>query len=577
MEFGRYGSVRARIVLAFVLLGILFAGTVAAQGISREQRLRMLESVVEVRSFDIDAGLWMHGGSGTIVSPDGYVLTNYHVVGDLDIREHFEWAGIFMTSVSAPDVPPKLAYWARYLVGDPALDLAVLQIVEYADETPVEAGRRFPAMPVGDSNTLLLGDTLTVVGYPGISGSTITFTQGIMSGWLGEDTLSGGKQWIKTDAKIARGNSGGAAFNQAGELVGIPTLGVHTLDGQLYEEQVMIRPVALAWALLGPHVPNVLRATSAPGGQLPPESTGVPGGQPSGRIGGIVLGGSVTGIALAVPESDSLVYHTYVLDVPSGTGGIVLTLNASAPVGLAGKFGAEILTYEDVDFTAPLDSPSQRVELDASSAGELWIDVVHSERGGPVEYTLSAVGMTAAVPEPDLPAQQQPPAATGQSGQASQAVPVGPGSPMAPGQAQPDTTQQPATPDALSYPAPTQFGTAGTLQSGIRLTGNLLQSAGVSESTYHTYTVDVPSGTAELTIELAPVALLDLAIKHGSEIMSYANHADGGDWHYAAIAEDGIAPVIVVQDPAPGLWYVDVINWENATVDGRYSLVARLR
>ena len=577
MEIGSYGFVRARIAVALALLGVLFAGTVHAQGISREQRLRMLESVVQVRSFDTGSGLWMHGGSGTIVSPDGYVLTNYHVIGDLDLREHFEWSGIFMTSISAPDLPPQLNYWARYVVGDPALDLAVLRIVEYADESPVEAGKQFPAMPVGDSNTLLLGDTLTVVGYPSISGSTITFTQGIMSGWLGEDTLSGGKQWIKTDAKIARGNSGGAAFNQAGELVGIPTLGIHTLDGQLYEEQVMIRPVALAWALLGPHVPNVLRNTAVAASQLPPASTASPGGQPSGRIGGIVLGGSVTGTAGAVPESDSLVYHTYTMDVPPGTAGIVLTLNASAPIGLAGKFGAEILTYEDTDFIATLESSSQRMELEAPPAGELWIDVVHRERGGPVEYTLSALSMQAAVSEPEVPAQEAPPAAPGQSGQASQAVPIGPGSPSAPEQVQPDEDQQPVVPDAVSYPAPTQFGTVGALQPGIERTGNLQQSPGMSESTYHTYTVDVPAGTAELTIELAPVPVLDLAVKQGSEIISYANHADGGDWHYAAIAEDGVDPVIVVQGPAPGLWYIDVINWENATVDGRYSLVARLR
>jgi len=59
-------------------------------------------------------------------------------------------------------------------------------------------------MPVGDSNLLLPGDPIFVVGYPGIAGSTVTFTSGIMSGWLGEDLQAGG-DWLYRDSSANPG------------------------------------------------------------------------------------------------------------------------------------------------------------------------------------------------------------------------------------------------------------------------------------------------------------------------------------------------------------------------------------
>src|SRR5690554_2742994 len=266
----QYGMIKQSQTRGFICPAILMAlalclaGNALAQALSREVRTQLISATVQVVPWDDIAGdLAPWSGSGTIISQDGYVLTNYHVVGDIDSRNHFEWHAISMTDVNAADLPPAHSYWARYVAGDPLLDLAVLRIEEYPDESPVPAGTVFPAVPVGDSHTLLPGDGLTVVGYPGISGSTITFTQGIMSGWLGEDLESGGRQWIKTDAKIAGGNSGGAAVNERGELVGIPTAGFHVLDGEMYEEQLYIRPIALAWALIGPHVANVVRPSLA--------------------------------------------------------------------------------------------------------------------------------------------------------------------------------------------------------------------------------------------------------------------------------------------------------------------------
>ncbi|MEM7317141.1 MAG: trypsin-like peptidase domain-containing protein, partial [Planctomycetota bacterium] len=102
----------------------------------------------------------------------------------------------------------------------PQLDLAVCQIV--ADSK----GRRLsnldlPFVEIGNSDELQLGERLSIFGYPGIGGETVTFTSGNVSGFSQERGVA--RAWIKTDATIAGGNSGGTAVNQEGHLVGIPT------------------------------------------------------------------------------------------------------------------------------------------------------------------------------------------------------------------------------------------------------------------------------------------------------------------------------------------------------------------
>ena len=84
-------------------------------------------------------------------------------------------------------------------------------------------GLRLPTVPLGDSDAMQLGDRLAIFGYPGIGGETVTFTSGNVSGFTGDKNVRSHRAWIKTDATIAGGNSGGTAVNQAGQLVGVPT------------------------------------------------------------------------------------------------------------------------------------------------------------------------------------------------------------------------------------------------------------------------------------------------------------------------------------------------------------------
>jgi len=246
------------LLVLFVLASV--PSIAAAQALPREVRERILAAVVEVLPFDVDAGRTVGtSGSGSIISPDGFVLTNYHVVGDDASGQFYTWHAIRVTDPQNPDREPQHAYWARFIAGDARHDLAIIRIELLADESPLPAGTRFPTVPLGDANTLMPGDPITVVGYPGIGGATVTVTTGIISGWVGEDFMTGGKQWLKTDARISGGNSGGGAFDERGLLVAVPTFKIQRTV-RMFEEQNLLRPLTLALPLIAAHVPNVDRS-----------------------------------------------------------------------------------------------------------------------------------------------------------------------------------------------------------------------------------------------------------------------------------------------------------------------------
>ena len=395
------------VAVAVVALSLASAFPAKAQALPRDVRLRIVGAIVQIIPYDpvTDDGVdW--SGSGTIISPDGYILTNFHVVGEPDQRTHYEWHAIFTTDPSFTDQPPKFTYWARYVAGDPTYDLAVLKIAEYRDQTPVSAGTAFPYVEVGDSNRLIPGDGLTIVGYPGISGATITFTFGLMSGWLGEDLESGGKQWIKTDAKIAHGNSGGGAFDASGTLIGVPTAGRTVSYGELDTEvQAYVRPIGLAWALVGPNVPTVARAGSAP--RTTPTAPGTDGGTTGAGtstgqsalalaadcinciVGDLRLGGIASGTIDGAP--DTAQYQTYRVEVPAGTPKLTIEMSADGDLDLAAKFGAEIDTYADdgnYDYIDATDANDGSFVILNPRAGTWYVDVFNQIDKTSASYSL---------------------------------------------------------------------------------------------------------------------------------------------------------------------------------------------
>jgi serine protease DegQ len=138
-------------------------------------------------------------GSGVIVTPDGYVLTNNHVVQAADEID-----------VALGD---GRRVHARLVGADPETDLAVLKI-DLPD---------LPVMTFGRSETLKVGDVVLAIGNPFDVGQTVTM--GIVSA-LGRSNLTNNpyENFIQTDAAINEGNSGGALVDSNGHLVGINTL-----------------------------------------------------------------------------------------------------------------------------------------------------------------------------------------------------------------------------------------------------------------------------------------------------------------------------------------------------------------
>lgn len=180
------------------------------------------EAVVQIQALYLENGRYEIGwtGSGSIISPDGLILTNAHVV--LPDR-YFDIDALGIAITIEEDRPPVVRYFAEVFQANEELDIAVLRIVSDTGGNPIDpASLNLPYVELGDADTLTLGDEIAILGYPGIGGETITLTRGEVSGFTAEPGR-GDRAFIKTSATIAGGNSGGLAADANGRLIGIPT------------------------------------------------------------------------------------------------------------------------------------------------------------------------------------------------------------------------------------------------------------------------------------------------------------------------------------------------------------------
>jgi Do/DeqQ family serine protease len=148
-------------------------------------------------------------GSGVLVTKEGYILTNHHVVdGAEDIRVELATRRVFEAQLIGSDAPS---------------DLAVLKI----------QGGDHPVLNLGNSDEVRVGDVCLAIGNP--LGIGMTVTAGIISAKNRSTGLSDGsfEDFLQTDAPINQGNSGGALVNSAGQLIGINSQIVSTSGGNI--------------------------------------------------------------------------------------------------------------------------------------------------------------------------------------------------------------------------------------------------------------------------------------------------------------------------------------------------------
>ncbi len=283
-----------RAVLAVLIGVVLLAGLAHAPAGAQADPTMLGRAVDAVVQLSIivrgvvdgeEQVIWYAVGSGTVVSPDGLILTNQHLITPAGVDEKLAElesqlasegksadlqvdAERFMIAVSDGRQLPDPRYVAQVIAEDPDLDLAVLRIDADERGAPLDPETLdVPILPLGSSDAVNLGENVHVFGFPAIGSGSLTYTIGIGSGFVFEDGIDG-TAWINTDAVTSGGNSGGAAVNDAGQLIGVPTsgsaldcrVGDTNRDGVVGEEDVgclptggsltQLRPIDLARPLL---------------------------------------------------------------------------------------------------------------------------------------------------------------------------------------------------------------------------------------------------------------------------------------------------------------------------------------
>lgn len=171
-----------------------------------------VSKVVQNTFFGPQSGYAEGVGSGSIVSKDGYIVTNSHVVSDGDVNE------INVLFSDGSKAPAKLVW------NDATLDLAVVKVDK----------ENLPVMELGDSDKVGVGDRVVAIGNPLGLELQSTVTSGIISGLNRTVSFNTGAQMdglMQTDAAINAGNSGGALLNAKGEQIAINTAKAGNSDG----------------------------------------------------------------------------------------------------------------------------------------------------------------------------------------------------------------------------------------------------------------------------------------------------------------------------------------------------------
>jgi serine protease Do len=214
------------LMVAFVLLSTAVV-VQPASALSRDAVSTALRSTVQVIVPDNDFEMFSLG-SGTVMNTNGLILTNNHVVEGESSNGLMNEDSIAFIAVTPADLRGEavIKYFGVIAKTDPDIDLALVQIMGLVDDpdAPLPENLGLPAIEIGNSDDLMIGDEINMFGFPGLGGNTPTYTKGTVAGFLDEDR-NGIYEWIKTDAELNHGNSGGLSTDELGRFVGVPTAG----------------------------------------------------------------------------------------------------------------------------------------------------------------------------------------------------------------------------------------------------------------------------------------------------------------------------------------------------------------
>ena len=217
-----------KISLAFFVTIFSFGLFLCLPVKAQEQTIN-ISPVVQLISYRSIYGKYVEmlgWGSASIINKEGIILSNNHVVDDGKGKLATAFS-VCLTKVQGQR--PACDYTATLINRDDKLDVALLKIdpqdingqkVDYSQFLTIEPDFNYAPKTQ---------DEIVLIGYPWIGADTITETKGIVSGVMEYNNY----QYIKTDALIAGGNSGGAMINSAGKLIGIPTFSISGWEGGL--------------------------------------------------------------------------------------------------------------------------------------------------------------------------------------------------------------------------------------------------------------------------------------------------------------------------------------------------------
>jgi serine protease Do len=274
-----------------------------------------------------------HGlGSGVIISPDGYIVTNNHVVdGAVDVR------------VTMSD---RRVFSAKVVGTDPLTDLAVIKI----------NGSGFASLPLGDSTKLHPGQTVLAFGNP--FGFRFTVTRGIVSALNRPNPDSNRRkpgQFIQTDAAINPGNSGGPLVNARGEVVGINTFLIS--DNGSFSGMGFAIPTQI----VRPTIDTLMR---------------------DGKVSHGYMG---IGISDVTPENSKF------FDLAKSEGALVTQVEPDSPAAKSGLKNGDVIV--GLDGKPVSDSGSLQVETGQKRPGTtVHLDIIRNGKQETVAVTLEAMG-----------------------------------------------------------------------------------------------------------------------------------------------------------------------------------------